>query len=439
MSFDSTYTSGWRVDHSGFLSVQEQMEVYSEIVREGTQGYSKHSSINETPEQFQSTQNSAPFDCPVYSLDPSKVNVFVSDESSPVLRDFITEREIRFPVHPGNTEAPMVEEIVSRPIARTLQVFPTASTRTVRIWDESRSALKLDLHRKISRYDRRLGPGTIGHSVEVSRRLATYLDTSSDSHTAIMKEGFGAAFILQREPKLKGWGYLHRNTELYPLIGQKTFSMPLFALYGTDPNNPQDPPLLIKILRNYQTREEKVEFVLQNVYFPVIRSWTGVFRNTGIVLEPHGQNGRLEFVSDKDQITFTGRIGHIDFDAAVDTKKLDELGLDTSKLYTGQLITERDGQEISTIYDKSVGRMMFDGIANVLKVYEGIQPSQLQEPCKAEFAHCLPEFAEYFPEGTYQYTEDPIGDNEYGYVSSGQKPKWRPAIEQMPEDREQGH
>lgn len=431
MTFDTSFTNTWRLNTNNnlFFNKDEQTELYSEIVREGTQGYSKFSSINETPEIYQSTKNSLPFETNVYSIDPSKVKVFISDNNNPRMREFITEREILFPLHPGNDCPPKIDVFKTHSIAKKINVFPTASTRTVRLWNNSREAFKLDLHKRISRFDRRLGPGTIGHSVEVSKRLSNYLSSASSSNTAILEEGFGAAFITSEpgDPKLKGWGFLHRNFELHPLINEKTYSIPLFALYGIDPNAPDEPPLLIKILDRFETQGEKIEYVLENIYFPHIRSWTSVFNNTGIILEPHGQNGRVEFVRRGGDYEFTGRIGHLDFDAAVDVSKLDDLGLDTTHLYAGQLVTEDNGHEISTIYDKSIGKMLFDELAKVLQKHYGISPKILQKACKEEFARCFPDFDQYFPELTYRYSDEPIGENSFGYVCTGEAPSWRPS------------
>jgi len=428
MAVSTKYLSDWRFPFANPLPSDDQLEMYAEQVRENTQKYSQYSHINETPIQFQSTKDSHPFECPIYALDPSRVVVFYDDADNPRMREFITERQILFPVHPANEAAPKIEEIVSGPITGKTWVFPTASTRTVRIWDSAKKeGFKLDLHRRISRFDRRLGPGTIGHAIEVSKRLAAYLRHSPDLHTAIMKEDFGAAFVTERNPKLQGWGYLHREMDLYPALSKRTSSVPLFSLYGIDPAAPDTPPLLARILDPYESNKERIEAVLENVYFPIIRSWTSVFQNTGIALEPHGQNSRIEFVRDGKNYLLTGRIGHIDFDAAVIKKMLDRLDIEPSNLYSGQLVTEDNGHEISTIYDKSMGKMLFDQIASLLQTRYKIDPKILQKRCQSEFARCFPDSDEFFPEKTYKYTADPIAENTFGYVCTGEDPTWRPS------------
>ena len=429
MTIPTRIFTDWQLPFGNPLSPNSQLELYAEQVRENTQGYSLYSQINETPLQFQSTKDSRPFECPIYSIDPSKVIVFYDDSQNSRMRDFISERNIRFPVHPANEAAPKIDELVNDSRRRdTVGVFPTASTRTVRLWDDSvREGLKLDLHRRISRFDRRLGPGTISHSVEVSKRLANYLDSSMDPHTAILREDFGAAFVTEKEPKLKGWGFLHREMSLYPALPKQTYSIPLFSLYGNDPASPESDPILAKILDTCETNNERIKTVLENVYFPIIRSWTRVFQNTGIVLEPHGQNSRMEFVDVEGSYQLTGRVGHLDFDAAVNVEMLDRLGIESNGLYQGQLITKKNGHEISTIYDKSVGKMLFDQIAKLLQSRYRIDPKILQARCQQEFAKCFPNFDEFFPEKTYKYSDDPIGENAFGYVCTGEDTSCRPS------------
>jgi hypothetical protein len=429
MTISTKYFASWQLPFEHSLSQHTQLELYAEQVREKTQGYSIYSQINETPAQFQSTKDSRPFECPIHTLDPSKVVIFYDDPENLRMRDFISERSIRFPIHPANEVAPKIDQLRSASLSsETTLVFPTASTRTVRLWDPAvREGFKLDLHRRISRYDRRLGVGTISHSVEVSKRLTDYLKNTADPHTAIMKEDFGAAFITEDSPSIKGWGFLHREMALYPSLSQQTYSIPMFSLYGIDPASPETKPVLTKILDNCTTNNDRIETVLEHIYFPIIRSWTRVFQNTGIILEPHGQNSRIEFVADDEQYKLTGRIGHLDFDAAVSMKMLDSLDLDPKGFYKGQLIESLDGHEISTIYDKSVGKMLFDQIGNLLHFHYKIDPAVLQQRCQEEFVRCFPNFYEYFPEKTYNYSDQPISENAFDYVCTGEFPKWRPS------------
>ena len=76
---------------------------------------------------------------------------------------------------------------------------------------------------------------------------------------------------------------------------------------------------------------------------------------------------------------------------------------------------------------ESVPRMLFDKIASLLETEYGIMPESLQKPCCEEFERCFPDFDQYFPELTYQYTSKQISENMYGYECTGNAPSWRPA------------
>lgn len=290
MEVPNKLVSNWRLNTCNNFEREDEIEIYSEQVRENTQSYSQFSGINETPKFFQSTSTSQPFRCNVHAIDPSKVVVFYESPESQQVKKYISEKEIRFPIHPGNENAPQIEAIQTLPVVDTVTVFPTASTRSVRVWDHtSKDCLKFDLHLRISRFIRCLSARTIRRSIEVSRRLSNYLSNTNDPHTAIMKEDLGVAFLTQQNP-VQGWGFLHRDMELFPRSNEKTFSIPMFSLYGIDPAHPETPPLLIQILDQCDSNRERIDTVLNHVFFPIIRSWTAVFQNTGIVLEPHGQN-----------------------------------------------------------------------------------------------------------------------------------------------------
>jgi siderophore synthetase component len=44
---------------------------------------------------------------------------------------------------------------------------------------------------------------------------------------------------------------------------------------------------------------DPLEFVLENIMFPIIRHWVECFLNFGFLLEPHGQNVLFEIGKDR--------------------------------------------------------------------------------------------------------------------------------------------
>src|SRR2546423_387683 len=80
-----------------------------------------------------------------------------------------------------------------------IQVAPTASSRTVAAIESKITPYYLKLHcpKKISRYYRNLGPLTVAHSVEVSKRLAFIIHEKF----AYLPESIGIAFRTDSQVK----------------------------------------------------------------------------------------------------------------------------------------------------------------------------------------------------------------------------------------------
>ena len=426
MSFPSSLTNAWQLPFANHWEKHQVVEVYAELVRGGTQSYSELASYNETPVPYQPRVDTAPFTIPVCSLDPKDVVVMFNDYQDMVSISLVTDRVVQFPVHPANTSSSRVDAVLQKKTSEWT-VFPTASTRTVRTLDSSNDAFKLHLPLQISRYQRGLGMEEIRHSIEVSRRLREYVDSASDPHTALVSENFGVAVVTEDGESKDGWGYLHRGLSLHPPL-EDTIAIPLFSLFGTNPGSPDEPCLLVKILNQFDTNSERIRHVLDNVFFPIIRSWTSVFQATGIALQPHGQNARIELKICGDQYEPTGRIGHLDFDCPVFTSILNQIGASHQGLSKEQLISQEDqASKLSIIVDKWVGTMLFDQIADCLRKTYGIDPNVLHVECQDEFKRCFPYFGESFPEVTYTLSKTSIGHNQFERVSTGLPPTWRPA------------
>ena len=215
----------------------------------------------------------------------------------------------------------------------------------------------------------------------------------------------------------------------------------MFALYGSDILDPFAPILIIQMIdRAYKesgTTFGKAEFakkfVLEELIFPLIDFFIVVYKEKGILLELHGQNTLIEI----DERGLPTRIVYRDLDTAIDLDVRKEKGLGVAHFYEGQFISRSDGNkepgsEQSVIFDKSIGRMNLDKLAESVEMHYGIPSQELELATQAHFSEQFPEFRKYFPEDlrcVYNYSSK-MKPGQYNYYDIIPIPddtaRWRP-------------
>ncbi len=319
-----------------------------------------------------------------------------------------------------------------------LTVVPTSSCRTV-LDVVSKVMIKMHCPYLISRFDRRLGKGTIEHCVSVTRELKGLLGSGLYPKFAILPDSIGATFNGER-----GWGYIVREARPYPLAedSSERTMIPMFALYGSDVLDPSAPVLITQMIdRAYADTETLLdkktfakEFVLTEIIFPLVDFFIVAYREKGILLELHGQNTLVEV----DARGLPTRIVHRDLDDAVDIDLRSKRGLGLEGLYKGQYISREDsdkdvGSEQSIVFDKSIGRMNLDKLAESMELHYGISRIEIEEATQIHFESEFPEFREYFPENlstVYNYSSE-MRPGQYNYYDivpiKDDKARWRPS------------
>ncbi len=387
----------------------------------GTQTYSKHSANSELPKEFQPKTHFPPFGLPVVSIPKPAVLVVLADPHPDLLQKYVgCGDHVAFCVHPahlGNSEDPHMQTILKMQRLSPLTVVPTASSRTVTVLTDSimPHAVKTHCPLRISYYHRTLDENTIRHSVTLSKELAKTV--------AFLPETIGVA--LPEKDGKSGWGFIIREMIPRPAAPNPRKLIPCFALYGTDLDHPEEPPLLVKMIQKSGQNPKK--YILNHIMYPIITDFITVFKTHGVLLEAHGQNSLLEV----DEDFLPTRIVHRDFDESVDARVRRSLDLSLEGLNPEQIIDqpseeEPEGSVHSYVYDASIGRVHFRYLAEMAEQFFGVKVSDFQEACKAKFLELFPDHANYFPRCTYTLGAKAIRPNVFPLIENQDHPSWRP-------------
>lgn len=287
--------------------------------------------------------------------------------------------------------------------------------------------MKLHCPLKISRFVRNVGPQTIRHCVTVSHDL----EHVACRHFALLRETMGISY--QGKNEEPGWGFLVREMRPFPHVEGKRMLIPCFALYGKDVNHPEKEPLLVQMIK--RSKEKPMDYALHHVFYPIISCFTAAFQQRGILLEAHGQNSLLEV---DENMNPTGRIAHRDLDEEVDPEVRRRIGLPLEGFHPMQLVPEVSaedpkGSTHSIIYDKSIGRLHFNYVAQLLKEHFHVPPVKVQRRCQAYFKKLFPNFGQYFPNTVYKYSDKEKEGlpNYFPAVDTKEQPIWRPISREL--------
>lgn len=391
-----------------------------------TQTYSKFSTYSEVPAEYQPKSANESFLAPRYKVPVAKARVLTANPTAGLLEKYVAEGFVRFYVHPAVDRlerVPMMSEMIEHEPDEKLQVTPTSSTRSVFVLSDGIDhCIKSTLPFKISRFIRSLGPESVAHSNAVSKDL----EAINHPKFAFLRETIGISFKGKDEEL--GLGFIVREMKPYPHIAEKRMLIPFFALYGKDIKDETQAPLLVRMISYSQENPKK--YVLNHLFFPVISCFLEAFTKRGILPESHGQNTLLEV---DDQMR-PQRIVHRDLQELIDPNVRKSQGLSLEGFHPGQIIPEPNedepkGSSHSLIYDKSIGRLLFNYLAELVEKQYQIPQVKLQRKCQQHFTSLLPNFTDHFPPSVYKYADTPKPDypNTYALIDTGEPPVWRPA------------
>lgn len=209
-------------------------------------------------------------------------------------------------VHPDILYEGLFENIEYN-MDKEIYVSPTASGRTVLCLDQN-FFIKLSYPRYLGRMIRHMQAEKVQSACDVTKLLMEAVDNKKTSETfSFFREDSGRVLYipnnkirlnlnvpLNNEMKYE-YGNLFRENKPYPYINEKEFLIPFFSLFGNeyDPfsqsiNNQDDPPLLIQLFKKQSKRIDL--FLLEDILFPLYRTYFEALLYAGIELEAHAQN-----------------------------------------------------------------------------------------------------------------------------------------------------
>jgi len=427
----------------GRLSERVRLELLGELFLSGnTRTYSPHSDIIEGLANGYNIHLSPSFPLP-------DLRRFLLPEES-IRRISVSDAPPRTGplwVHPNTVRK---TSLTNRSVLETmpfdcLDFFPLASQRAV-LFHDGVNWRRVKLHLwdvKISRYYRNLGGMTIAHSVQVSRELKENWGAIQSAYQAdggirpgLYLDEAGVILKNVNEPdnsRVGEWGSLERS--LMPIgLPPGLIPMPLFSFYGenTVPGAEAIRPLAAELCE--QAGNDPESFLFETFMAPVIRLWTAIFKTTGIIWEPHGQN--VVMLCNPESLMPEG-VAFRDPDTALSKTMRAGLGQSSEAFFERNLhgdeatleMPEGAQSETSRVLDMSMGRNTFDYLARLFEQQFSIVPAALQSRCRERFAQQLPESDRWFPKAVYGYARSPLAEDRNCYplvVREGLVPVWRP-------------
>ncbi|MDD2241105.1 MAG: hypothetical protein PHI93_10700 [Kiritimatiellae bacterium] len=371
---------------------------------------------------------------------------------SAIRRTAISEPESDSPVlwvHPDSLEKHGLKnrERLETRDRRIIDFYPLASQRAVLFQDDTGwQRAKLHLQDvQISRYFRNLGGMTIFHCVQVSRDLkehwqkitAAYQAEGTSLLPGIILDEAGTVLKntgLDDGSRAGEWGSIDRS---FTPLGLPTswIPLPLFAFYGNNILSGQTSlrPLAAELATASGADPE--EWLFRFLMEPVIRLWIAVFKTTGMIWEPHGQN--VVMMCDPNTLMPRG-VAFRDPDTAIAETLRTQLGLSSDVFFERNRHDNRPTREmpegarseISRVIDISMGLNTFDYLARLFELDFGCPPAALRERSRHLFTRLLPDWDQWFPPAVYGYAKHPLPEDRNCYpleVRDGYLPHWRPA------------
>lgn len=380
----------------------------------GTRTYSPYAADLEISPEYHPQRGAARFVVPTFRV--AADGWFVNSITSPLAAVYRDGDAMLLPVHPETLRVPeLYRRADLREAGPPLEVVPSGNARTVfveRVDGQTVSPHFVKLHypRRLSRFTRRLRRPVIELQLWVADEL-------SRIGAPFLPEVAGG--VLGDDPE-HAWGFLIREAQVR--VGRPLpYTVPMFALYGTDVRAPDHPTLLEQLLR--RSGEDAESWVTRHLIEPIIALWCDTLLRTGCALEPHGQNALFQFTEDGRST----RVAYRDCAVYIDPQIRRARGL-TRPLPPRNVIS-RDvpaprAQVFSLVYDSFLGSHMLSYVAQLVRRRFGVDPEALHRFARKVFAAQIgPE--PLLPETVYYYDRALLPDGNWRLVDTGQPPCWR--------------
>ncbi len=332
------------------------------------------------------------YNIPLFNVPVKNCRLFYSNSADEALKNYyFKNNSVNFPVHPvnlDNSSVPNIDEILKFSVLKYSKVHPTSSTRTVFIMDNDLPphCVKGHTDLKITRWRRHMEMRKIIQAITVTSLFEEASIFHNYSKVAYYPESIGAVYGGNRK---KDWGFIIREMRAKPHIGYPYKMIPLCSLYVCDDN---EKTLLEELIEKSRIRPK--EFILEEVLYPLLTGWIKIYMNTGVLLEPHGQNIIIEFNEGTNQIL---RFAHRDFDCETNIDLAHDNGLNIDLLNPKDLFTTEgsedlpQGSRVSIIFDNSV-KVPLEAIAKIANDVYKIPQKEIQSDIKTYLYDNFPIF-----------------------------------------------
>ena len=381
--------------------------------------YSKTAQYSEIRKRYHPRFGAARFRLPIFSLHKSEVEIYKAKPDKQMLAHVRDGDRVAFYCHPDQRNEFAKNRGFAVP-AGFMPVSPTSSTRTVLAEGAARFMVKLHLNKKISRFVRRLTRSSVIHSVQISRECEKITkDKDCPKKFAYFPESIGVVH------KRLGVGYLIREFVPRPIIQEKRFLIPFFALYSKDQFHPEDLPLLGQMIGAQQVHAP-LEYFEKKILTPFIQCWAFAFTKYGLLFESHAQNTLLEV----DEHGNPRRIVQRDFQSIPidpDIRAQQKLPNHFKK----HIIGREDYPKLlehSLLYDHFVCDYLFGSFATFFEEYYGISKDDFYAMAKRVYGMFIGKETEraFFPKGHVTFGESTT-DNVVPLLYLHENPLGRPS------------
>ena len=331
------------------------------------------------------------FDLPLLSVPNEHLTSYQPDLLPDILRGPDRTHAL-YPCHPDIVDL-IVQLIPTRVhVARTTRVIPTASARTVYAV-ESSVYIKLHYPHMIGRFSRaNPWPKWISgfeNSQELSRAIAAQL---APPDFAMLRERSGM-LVGRGSNAAVGAGCIIREELPFP-VGHGLL-IPFFSLFSTDRFAPADAPLLVQLLRDWDSPMDRAMDLLID---PLLRCFKFQAIDLGLLPENNAQNLLFEYSQEDSK----ARIVHRDMMGTFkDLAMRRTQGLHTALNPYHSVDLAADSAEChrrrSFCYDFKMGEYVFSEIESVLVSYFEVSSTAFRDAVKQAFHQIVTrEVEEYF-------------------------------------------
>lgn len=266
-------------------------------------------------------------------------------------------------------------------VAKEFKVIPTASARTVRLFNGNQywGYLKLHYNGIIDRVIRTINEDYCSQSIIVSNMLEEIIRNDENEDWGFYREPYAMLAEVNNKDRDK-IGMVYRENK--PIV-QKDIDIivPFFGLWSKDFLYPNDDVLLVQILN--ECCGSQVDWVVEKIVEPLIRNYFSLLINYGFQPECHGQNLLIGLTKDLTQTVIIFRdLESLDIDI---TWRETRGFKDNFPFYPHKCLERHQynyQMKHSFMYDYKIGEYILSPIEHFLKINYGFPVKKFRDIVK---------------------------------------------------------